>query len=327
MIYQCKSCGGNVVYDPEKSTMHCPYCDNLDSEKVTKGTSTTQCISCGGTLVIGDFISASKCEHCGNYFIVDERVEGTYEPHLILPFKVSKEMAKMKIKEAVGKRAFIPDTFLSEALLKTMEGVYVPFWLYDYNANYDYEGKGTKVKVWTVGNTQFRETSYYSVQRNLDMEFRKLPVDASNALDDTVMDLMEPYQYDALENFQTKYMSGFYGEVYNQTAEQLEERALGKMRTDAELLLRNTISDYSSLSPVKQNLSANNQAKNYALLPLWAYTYHYNNKIYRFHINGQTGKVVGKSPISVKKAVLSCATVFFAILAIASMAVQILEVL
>ncbi|NTV79580.1 MAG: hypothetical protein HGA25_10730 [Clostridiales bacterium] len=122
-------------------------------------------------------------------------------------------------------------------------------------------------------------------------------------------------------------MSGFYGEVYNQTAEQLEDRAMKKMHDDAELLLRNTISAYSSLLPVRQNLTVNHQANSYALLPVWAYTYHYRNKIYRFHVNGQTGKVVGKSPISAKKAVLSCATVFFGVLALAAMAVQILEVL
>jgi hypothetical protein len=36
----------------------------------------------------------------------------------------------------------------------------------------------------------------------------------------------------------------------------------------------------------------------YVLLPIWMVTYHYRGKDYIFAMNGQTGKVVGKPPIS-----------------------------
>ena len=36
----------------------------------------------------------------------------------------------------------------------------------------------------------------------------------------------------------------------------------------------------------------------HVILPLWISSYKYNNKIYHFTINGQTGKVGGKKPIS-----------------------------
>ena len=34
------------------------------------------------------------------------------------------------------------------------------------------------------------------------------------------------------------------------------------------------------------------------LLPLWISSFSFNNKIYRFLVNGQTGKVSGESPVS-----------------------------
>ena len=93
MVYKCKNCGGNTVYHPDKRSMYCPYCDGIDSEKEVTGTSAANCINCGAPLEVGEFISACRCQHCGSYIIMDERVENEYEPHMIIPFKVSKEKA------------------------------------------------------------------------------------------------------------------------------------------------------------------------------------------------------------------------------------------
>lgn len=42
----------------------------------------------------------------------------------------------------------------------------------------------------------------------------------------------------------------------------------------------------------------------HVLLPVWIAAYRYDNKAYRFLINGQTGEVVGEAPWSVIKIVL-----------------------
>jgi ATP-dependent Zn protease len=51
-----------------------------------------------------------------------------------------------------------------------------------------------------------------------------------------------------------------------------------------------------------RNLRINSRLSNlkykHALLPVWMASYRYNNKVYRFMINGQTGEVQGQKPIS-----------------------------
>ena len=37
MIYKCRNCGGNVVYDPDRKEMHCPYCDGTDTQDKLPG--------------------------------------------------------------------------------------------------------------------------------------------------------------------------------------------------------------------------------------------------------------------------------------------------
>ena len=72
-------------------------------------------------------------------------------------------------------------------------GDYVPFWFYDYDTNCTFHGEGTKVRSWTTGNTQYTETSYYDIVRDMDIDFDNIPVDASMGMPDDVMDLMEPF--------------------------------------------------------------------------------------------------------------------------------------
>lgn len=328
MIFTCKNCGGNVVFSPEKQLMYCPYCEGENCEESNgKPTAVTQCSNCGGEISINEYTSASTCSYCGQHIVFDERVTGAYEPQLILPFKIGKEGAKNVIREKFAKKIFAPSSFLSEVKLNSMEGMYVPFWLYDYASNYDYEGKGTKVRVWRSGNTEYTETSYYSIKRDMDITFDKIPVDASFGLNDEIMDLMEPYKYEELLDFEPKYMSGFFGEVYNDTAENLESRAKTKAENDAEDLLRGTISGYATVTPIHKNLRMEPKGTHYTLFPVWLYLYTYRGKTYRYHVNGQTGKVIGNVPVSIAKVCAYGATLAASLTTIALLARTILEVL
>ena len=48
MIFKCKNCGGNVVYDPAKEKMLCPYCDGEDSQEVSDARQgLAVCSNCG----------------------------------------------------------------------------------------------------------------------------------------------------------------------------------------------------------------------------------------------------------------------------------------
>ncbi|MBQ8591424.1 MAG: hypothetical protein IJ485_01565 [Lachnospiraceae bacterium] len=328
MIFTCRNCGGNVVFSPEKQKMYCPYCEGEDCEESTvKPTTVTQCSNCGGEIQINEYTSSSKCSYCGQHIVFDERVTGAYEPQLILPFKIGKEDAKKLMRDTFSKKIFAPDSFLSEVKLNSMEGMYVPFWLYDYDTNYDYEGKGTKVRVWRSGNTEYTETSYYTIQRNMDVAFDKVPVDASFALNDEIMDLMEPYKYGELIDFSPKYMSGFFGEIYNDTADNLESRAKQKAENDAEGLLKSSISGYTTVTPIRKNLRMQKKGTHYTLFPVWLYMYTYRGKTYRYHVNGQTGKVIGTVPVSVAKVCAYGATLAASFATIGLLVRTILEIL
>ena len=157
------------------------------------------------------------------------------------------------------------------------------------------------MRVYRSGDTEYTETSIYDIYRNMDVNFEKLPADASLKMPDDVMELMEPYQYGQLEPFKPEYMSGFFGEKNNMSFASLEDRPRKRMEEDAEALVRQSISGYSSVSDRQKNLQVKAQKARLALLPVWKYRYRYKEKEYPFYINGQTAKIVGQVPISKAK--------------------------
>lgn len=312
MIFKCENCGGNVVFNPEKGKMHCPHCDGIDSQKkVTGEHSLERCVNCGAPLTVTDYTSATQCEHCGSYIVFDERVEGQYRPALMVPFAVSKERAKAIMRERFKKKTFAPAGFLSENMLEKMTGMYVPFFLYDLNVHCNLHAEGTKRRTWVSGDTEYTETSYYDVAREMYADFDKIPVDASVAMDDSVMDLMEPYNYTALQGFKEEFMSGFSSEIYNNSARELQKRAEKKAADSAEAMLRESIAGYSGLRILQKNTLSKEKKTNYTLMPVWHYVYSYKDNTYEYYINGQTGKTVGTMPVSKGKVMAYGATVWF----------------
>ena len=303
MIFKCVNCGGNMVYSPEKKKMHCPYCDSEESQEIQHAgwTQLTVCPDCNGQIPVQEYTAATRCPYCDNFIVLDERVEGKFLPKMLIPFQMGKEACKKSLRERFQKKVFAPTDFLSEARLNTIEGVYVPFWFFDYDVNATYEGEGRKVRSWTSGNMSYTETSYYDVQRNIDISYVNIPVDASIQMPDPVMDLMEPYDYGQLEDFDPKYLSGFYAERYNMEAEELEGRARKKMGEDTKAMMQEQISGYSSMREINNSAGVMHEAKSYGMLPVWRYIYSYGKEEYPFYVNGQTGKIVGVVPVSTKK--------------------------
>lgn len=327
MQFKCVNCGGNVVYDPKTKKMLCTSCNSADTEEIVKQENCYACPSCGGQLTVNEYTSATKCEYCGSYNIIDEKISYPYGPDLVLPFRFSKEEATELLRKEFKDKLFCPSDFLSKRTLENLEGEYVPFWLYSYDTHAVWNGIGTKVRTWRSGNTEYTETSTYQVYREMDIDFKQLPVDASVKMPDKIMDIMEPYEYKDLEKFEAKYMSGFQGETYNETPDQLEGRAKTKANNDAESLLRASMSGYTTLNANQKSIQHRPTARELAMLPVWKYVYRYGGKEFEYYINGQTGKVYGKLPKSGMKMLFAGSTMLVGLIVLMKVLQFALEVL
>ncbi len=327
MIYKCKNCGGDMEFDPSIGTMKCPFCDSTESEEVSTGSEIKDgdvatednveelgysaagnllCPNCGCEIELGKFASALKCPACDSNIIVDSRMKGEYRPEFMTPFKIDEKKAKDMIKQKFASMKFAPRDLVSEARLKKIQGWYMPTWFYDMDTTLDFRATGIQEKKYTKGNTEYTDIDSYAVNRVIDARFNKLPVDAADDLPDQMMDLLAPFDTNDSMLYDSRYLSGFYSEQYNQPAAALQSRAEAQVNTFGRSMCHESAKTgshgkYDRLESENMNVQYNSVVPHYGLMPVWKYDYTYKDQPYPFYINGQTGKIVGTAPVDSKR--------------------------
>lgn len=290
----CASCGRNDSIEEFSDD----YIFNTFSEDEAKE---YECNNCGAAVITDADTSATSCSFCGAGVVLADRVSGSLAPDMVLPFQISKEQAMEAFKKWCKNGRLTPDGFMTADRIKNITGMYVPFWLYDLHSVAEVRAKATKVRSYTRGDYIYTETKYYDVERKIDLTFQKVPVDASKKMNDELMDKLEPYDFGKLKDFKTAYLAGYLAEKYNYNNKDLLPRVKSKVSSYINKYVSSTINGYSSVKYVDQNINTRERKAHYVLLPVWMVYYDFDKQEHTFAMNGVTGKVVGKPPLSKKK--------------------------
>lgn len=263
-----------------------------------EGMRSYSCPSCGAELICDESTAATACPYCGNPTIVPGQFSGGWRPDYIIPFKQSKENAIEALKEHYRGKFFLPKAFKKENHVQEIQGIYVPFWMFDGEATGEARYDATRSRTYRSGDYDITETKYYHVYRAGHVAFEKVPVDASSKMPDNHMDSIEPYDYEKLKPFSTAYLPGFLADKFDVTVEQCRQRA--DQRCEGTLLsaLDSTVKRYDSFTLKDSNVKLKRGKVHYALLPVWMLHTKWQGKDFLFAMNGQTGKIVGDLPIN-----------------------------
>ncbi|MBP3633350.1 MAG: hypothetical protein J6J43_02115 [Oscillospiraceae bacterium] len=339
--YQCPACTGPLNFDPETGKVSCEYCGSIyelsqiealyrekdasaaeaaaeaekkqedspwDESDLTndwgadgEGMKTYSCPSCTAELICDETTAATACPYCGNPTIVPGQFTGSLKPDFVIPFKLKKEDAVAALKKHYGKRFFLPKSFKSDNHIEKVQGVYVPFWLFDGEAEGTVVYNTTRSRRYRQGDYEITETSHFVVTREGSVAFEKIPVDASSKMPDDHMDSIEPYDYSELKPFSSAYLPGFLADKYDVSIEQSKARADERCDGTLEEKLRDTVVGYETVVPMSKNFRLHRGKVHYALLPVWLLNTRWNGENFLFAMNGQSGKMVGDLPVDKKK--------------------------
>ncbi|SHH39908.1 TFIIB-type zinc ribbon-containing protein [Sporanaerobacter acetigenes] len=310
--YKCPNCGSDMVFDSNTGKLKCNSCGREDDiegfsdEFITRTFSEEDgkeyhCKNCGAVIITEAETTATTCSFCGAAVVLGDRLSGTMAPSKVIPFKISKKQAEEAFKSWCKNGLLTPKGFMTADRVKKITGMYVPFWLYDLNSRVEVNAVGTKIREYTSGDYIYTETRYYDVYRDINLDYIKVPVDASEKMNDELMDKLEPYNYTDLKEFKTPYLAGYIAEKYNYDESRMLPRAKDKIENYIQSYINSTIMGYSSVRFTNKHIDTSKKNAYYTLLPVWMVYYDYEDSEHVFAMNGQTGKVVGKPPISYKK--------------------------
>lgn len=324
VTFRCPSCGADMKFDAEMGMMKCEFCDtvtaveNFDDENrdpveedVTAGEFEQdneeiflhkyKCSSCGAEILADDHTSATFCNFCGMPAMIEERLQGEKKPAFVIPFKIKKEVAVETYTAWAKKGIMTPSKFYAQATIDKITGIYVPFWLYDYHARMHLKAMGTRTRSETRGSYRYTHTDHYHIIRDIETEYVKIPADASEKMPDDVMDKLEPFNYGDLTDFEMPYLSGYYAEKYNYSANDMSPRLERRVKDYISSEVMSTIIGYGGLRVTERRMNIQKLRAKYALLPVWILNCTYRGKNFMFAMNGQTGRVVADKPISAGK--------------------------
>ena len=186
---------------------------------------------------------------------------------------------------------------IRDSHIDEIKGVYVPFWLYDSDADAQLRFTATRTRFWSDDDYDYTETSYYSVRRDGVLGFDAVPVDGSSKMEDDLMESIEPFAMQDAVPFKTAYLAGYVADKYDVDAQKSIQRANERIRQSTEDAFTQTVTGYDSVKMENSSIQLHGGKAKYALFPVWVLSTSWQGNNYIFAMNGQTGKFVGNLPV------------------------------
>ena len=292
-------------------------------------TTTFACQNCGASLAF-DGVRTATCPYCASpNFVERPAAQGQPDPQFVVTFIGDGEVARRALDRWLGSRTVFADSRLKRAKVEDIKGIYAPSYLYsavarsDFTAsigeNYtetetytetDSEGH-THTRTRTVTRTEYRPLAGQHVSYVTDVI-----VSASAGLSNAELESVEPYDLKQMRRYSPALISGWIAEEFARKPDECQksshgeavEQIGGKLRqfmpgdSYSDLTWRTKVS-WESLDPI--------------FVPVWVFAVRYreDKPPLKVVINGQTGKISGKVPLSPWKIIF---TILFALAAIAA---------
>ena len=354
IAYTCPCCGAPLAFSGASGKLECASCSNsyeteaieamnpaaendsvqFDLPKETFGEGNAAgmqvyiCKGCGAELMTEDTTTATECPYCGSPTILPDRINGGVKPEKVIPFAVSKEQAQKQFEDYFKGKRLLPNVFKnSRNRIADMRRLYVPYWLFDCDADANIVYDAEKEHVHREGDWEITRTEHYIVRRKGSMAFENIPVDASQKLDNKITESLEPYDLSAAVEFSPSVLAGALADHADVNAAECEGRAVERVENSITQAVRSTVNGYTRVIERSKNIHTEGGKVTPVLMPVWLITTEKGDEVYIFAINGQTGRLTCDVPADKKKAFAWGAGVFAGVLGVAALALYLTEYL
>jgi len=349
--FPCDQCGGAMELNPQRGILSCRFCGaekqiqvqaqvldqlvfdqyaahtHVPHEVANKRVANSRCDGCGAEVSLPAHITFDFCPFCHTQIA---NMLQTSAPMLapigILPFQVEKKQALANFHEWIKKLKFIPPELKDIVRHDVLEGIYLPYWVYEtrvttyYRAQKAYGEGVSKGKIGRAANTletildlasgpdlldilvgdagdSGPEIYWVDKRGELNLFFNDVAVCASDRLPLEICEHVQPSDLSQLRAFDISMLSGFKAERYQMNA--IDGLNRGKQIIGAEMYRRVEKDIGGEMVRIEEvNTEYGPVTFKHVLLPLWFVEFEFKHKRYHVYVNAQTGEVFGDAPIT-----------------------------
>jgi DNA-directed RNA polymerase subunit RPC12/RpoP len=299
----CANCGTEAPHREEKTQAA------ADTSRLA--TCNFQCSGCGASMSYDASAAALRCPFCGSVEMEKRADAQILSPRRVVPFSVAHEQAVAAMRQWLGRGFFRPGDLAREAAVVKITAVYVPYWVF----------AATTHTFWTADTSQTpggARADWYPLSGEHRGSYAGLLVGASGALTPGETSAIGPFNLASgvppeqadLDNVIVEQFG-----VPRKYARPLAQAGLEQL--EAEACQRGYVPGRAR--NVHVNVRVEGLSSEPILLPVWIMAYRYRDQVYRFLVNGQTGRATGQAPVSWPKillivAIIACVLLFVVLL-------------
>lgn len=331
--FACQACGAEAQWNPAKKALVCPYCGAESPAEIPAGgkikendlatalaqiddehrgwaaeKTSVKCQSCQAISVFDPVRVAQRCDFCGSSLLVPyEQTKAPIRPESLLEFQIAESQVREKVRQWYRSRWWAPNKLKTAALTDTVHGIYLPYWTFDAQVHADWTAEAgyhyyeTESYTDSQGRRQTRQvqhTRWVPASGSLDHFFDDDLVPASKGVQADLLRAIEPFPTTSnLKPYDPAFLSGWPVEQYQidlLAAAQASRQSMER-RTE-QLCAKEVPGDTQRNLQVSADFSA--QTFKHILVPVWLLTYNFGSKTYQVLVNGYTGSIAGKHPLS-----------------------------
>jgi DNA-directed RNA polymerase subunit RPC12/RpoP len=333
--FPCENCGAETRWDPDADALACAHCGHVKPVPRGEGTiverslaeageaarglglalRVADCGTCGARVSFDDSETVGACVYCGSTSVLEQEANrNALRPESLVPLDVGRATVEASFRKWARGLWFRPNALKS---LKSFDavGVYVPFWTFDarvfseWSADAGYYYWVTET-YWTTVNgkrqmrtRQVRKTRWVPAWGDRRDAYDDLLVLASAAQPAALIHELGEFDTRQLVPYRPEYLAGWRCEEYRVDLEAGWQEGVALLEASQRARCAGDVPGDTHRSLRVKNRISDVRWK-HVLLPIWSLAYRHDGKSYSVLVHGQTGKVVGKAPISWAKILL-----------------------
>jgi Zn finger protein HypA/HybF involved in hydrogenase expression len=352
----CPSCGGESQWNAAKQALVCPYCGTVSPGEMNQATGeitehdlvtalrsidenhrgwdaekvSVKCQSCQAVSVFDPNRVSQRCDFCGSSSLIPvEQQNRLIRPESLLEFKLADTHVRDAARKWYGSRWFAPNKLKRRALTDTVHGIYIPYWTFDAQVHADWSAMSGDYYYETESYTdsngqrqtrQVQKTRWYPTSGSLDHFFDDELIAASKGVQIDLLRKVEPFPTTTdLKPYDSRFLSGWVAEQYQIDLIAAAQASQQQMEVKTRALCDQQVpGDTHRDLQVQADFSG--QTFKHVLVPVWLISYTYGSKVYQVVINGYTGAIAGKHPLSWIKIALLVVAILIGLLILLAIA-------
>lgn len=269
------------------------------------------CQACGASLELEASARTATCPYCASPSVVERPPSADRpSPTFALGFTVTRDNAVARVRAWLGSRSIF--TRFASAAIEALRGVYVPAYLYSAHARSSYRARigenYTVTETYTTrdakGNTvvrtrQVTKTEWRSLEGPHAAYVSDVLVTASRGIGNAELEALEPFDLRRMRRYDPAILAGWYAEDPTRSVAECTELARGEAVASVGSRL-GAFMPGDSHADLQYQTWIEQESADLALVPVWVMAIRWDPKAppVRVLVNGQTGKLLGKAPLS-----------------------------